>query len=105
MITEHLLFRGASFSETAYPTATWDTPGLLPRGFPAVLAFVCAFGALVPFMSQAWYVGPVARDGSGDCGVYVGFVVAALCYAVLRGLERQWDRRQEKLGAGGVIQV
>lgn len=92
VIAEHLLFRGASFAETAYPVATWDTPKLLPRSVPAVLAFVCAFGALVPFMSQAWYVGPVARDGSGDCGVYVGFVVSAVCYAVLRGLERWWDR-------------
>ncbi|KAN0085850.1 Permease for cytosine/purines, uracil, thiamine, allantoin domain containing protein [Tylopilus felleus] len=88
VITEHVLFRCASFTETAYPISTWDTPRLLP----AVLAFVCAFGALVPFMSQAWYVGPVARDGSGDCGVYVEFVVAALVYAVLRGLERRWDR-------------
>lgn len=47
-------------------------------------------------MSQAWFVGPVARDGSGDCGVYVGFVVAALCYAVLRGLEKLWDRGRER---------
>ena len=62
-----------------------------------MLAFVCAFGALVPFMSQAWYVGPVARDGSGDCGVYVGFVVAALCFAVFRGLERWWDRGTRRL--------
>lgn len=96
VITEHVLFRGASFTETAYPISTWDTPRLLPRGIPAVLAFVCAFGALVPFMSQAWYVGPVARNGSGDCGVYVGFVVAALVYAVLRGLERRWDRGRER---------
>ncbi|KAH0834813.1 cytosine-purine permease [Lanmaoa asiatica] len=97
VITEHLLFRGASFTETAYPIATWDVPGSLPRSVPAVLAFVCAFGVLVQFMSQAWYVGPVARDGSGDCGVYVGFVAAALCYGVLRGLERWWDRRRERV--------
>ena len=57
---------------------------------------MCAFGALVPFMSQAWYVGPVARHGSGDCGVYVGFVVATLAYAVFRGLERWWDRGRER---------
>ncbi|KAF8434519.1 purine-cytosine permease [Boletus edulis BED1] len=95
VITDHVLFRGASFTETAYPIATWDAPGLLPRGTPAVLAFICAFGALVPFMSQAWYVGPVARDGSGDCGIYVGFVVAVLAYAVLRWLEKWWDTRRE----------
>ena len=95
-MTEHVLFRGASFTETAYPIAAWDVPGLLPRGVAAVLAFICAFGALVPFMSQAWYVGPVARDGSGDCGVYVGFVAAVVFYAVLRGLERRWDREWER---------
>ncbi|KAG1837356.1 hypothetical protein DFJ58DRAFT_908293 [Suillus subalutaceus] len=45
---------------------------LLPSSIPAVVAFVCACGALVPFMSQAWYVGPVARHWSGDVGVFVG---------------------------------
>ena len=94
VITEHFLFRGASFSEAAYPIATWDTPRLLPRGIAAVVGFLCAFGALVPFMSQAWYVGPVAKDGSGDCGLYVAFVVSALCYAMLRWLERRWEIRR-----------
>jgi purine-cytosine permease-like protein len=96
IVTEHVLFRRASFTEEAYPITTWNSARLLPRGIPAVLAFFCAFGALVPFMSQAWYVGPVAIDGSGDCGVYVGFVVAACCYAVFRGLEKWWDARRTR---------
>ncbi|KAG0707996.1 cytosine-purine permease [Suillus ampliporus] len=75
ILTEHLLFRRASFSEDQYPITTWASSALLPSGIPAVVAFVCACGALVPFMSQAWYVGPVARQGSGDVGVFVGFVV------------------------------
>ncbi|KAH7882405.1 cytosine-purine permease, partial [Phlebopus sp. FC_14] len=87
VFTDHVLFR-RSFSEQAYPTSIWDSPDLLPRSIPAVLAFLCAFGALIPFMSQAWYVGPVAMDGTGDCGVYVGFVVAVLCYACLREIEK-----------------
>lgn len=95
VLTEHVLFRGASFSETAYPIAAWDAPGLLPRSMPAVLAFICACCAVVPFMSQAWYAGPVAQAGSGDCGIYVAFVVSALCYAALRMLEGRWDRRRE----------
>jgi len=95
VIAEHVFFRGCSASETVYAVAAWDAPGLLPRSWPAVLAFLCAFGALVPFMSQAWYVGPVARDGSGDCGVYVGFVVAVGTYAVFRWAERWWDRTRE----------
>ncbi|KAI6045279.1 cytosine-purine permease [Pisolithus marmoratus] len=88
VLIEHVLFRRASFAEDAYPIATWDSPKLLPTGIPAILAFFCACGTLVPFVLQAWYVGPVAQDGSGDCGVYVGFVVAALTYAVFRGVER-----------------
>ncbi|KAI6021124.1 cytosine-purine permease [Pisolithus marmoratus] len=55
---------------------------LLPTGIPSILAFYCACGALIPFMSQAWYVGPVAQSGFRDCGTYVGFVVAALTYTV-----------------------
>lgn len=47
-------------------------------------------------MSQAWYVGPVARAGSGDWGMEVGFVVSVLCYTALRWVERWWDRRQDK---------
>ncbi|KAH7882408.1 permease for cytosine/purines, uracil, thiamine, allantoin-domain-containing protein [Phlebopus sp. FC_14] len=90
VFTDHVLFR-RSFSEQAYPTRTWDSPDLLPRSIPAVLAFLCASGALIPFISQVWYVGPVALDGTGDCGVIVGFVVAVFCYACLRGIEKWWE--------------
>ncbi|KAG1820650.1 cytosine-purine permease [Suillus variegatus] len=61
ILAEQMLFRRASYSEVQYPIATWASYALLPSGIPAVVAFVCACGALVPFMSQAWYVGPVAR--------------------------------------------
>ncbi|KAG6331535.1 hypothetical protein ID866_7555 [Astraeus odoratus] len=95
VLIEHILFRRASFSEEAYPIATWNSAKLLPSGVPAVLAFFCAFGTLIPFMSQAWYVGPVAEDGSGDCGIYVGFVVAAITYAVFRAVEVRITRPKE----------
>lgn len=94
VLIEHVLFRRASFTEDAYPISTWDSARLLPTGIPAIFAFCCACGALVPFMSQAWYVGPVAQDGSGDCGIYVGFVVAALTYAVFRGAECLYMKRR-----------
>ncbi|KAG0707997.1 cytosine-purine permease [Suillus ampliporus] len=94
ILTEHLLFRRASFSEDQYPIATWASYALLPNGIPAVVAFVCACGALVPFMSQAWYVGPVARHGSGDVGVYVGFVVGAIIYALARSFEKMWYKKK-----------
>ncbi|KAI6040865.1 cytosine-purine permease [Pisolithus marmoratus] len=94
VLIEHVLFRRASFTEDVYPIATWNSARLLPTGIPAVLAFFCACGTLVPFMSQAWYVGSVARNGSGDCGTYVGFVVAALTYAVFRGAETWYMKRR-----------
>jgi len=99
ILTEHILFRRASFSEDQYPITTWDSYTLLPSGIPAVVAFVCACGALVPFMSQAWYVGPVARHGSGDVGVFVGFVVGAIAYALARGLEKFWYKKMSKSDA------
>lgn len=91
-----MLFRRASFSEDQYPITTWASYALLPSGIPAVVAFACGCGALVPFMSQAWYVGPVARHGSGDVGVYVGFVVGAITYALARGFENLWYKKMNK---------
>ncbi|KAI6127960.1 cytosine-purine permease [Pisolithus croceorrhizus] len=99
VLIEHVLFRRASFTEDVYPITTWDSARLLPTGIPAIFAFFCACGALVPFMSQAWYVGPVAQDGSGDCGIYVGFVVGALTYAVFRGVEC-WYMKKRRISDG-----
>ncbi|KAG2135332.1 permease for cytosine/purines, uracil, thiamine, allantoin-domain-containing protein [Suillus clintonianus] len=96
ILTEHVLFRRASFSEDQYPITTWASYNLLPSGIPAVVAFVCACGALIPFMSQAWYVGPVARQGSGDLGVFVAFVVGAIAYALARGFENRWYKKISK---------
>ncbi|WP_051127170.1 MULTISPECIES: cytosine permease [unclassified Streptomyces] len=52
---------------------------------PALVAFVAAFAATVPFMDTALYVGPVARALHGaDLGYYVAFVTALVIYAPLR---------------------
>ncbi|KAG2146353.1 permease for cytosine/purines, uracil, thiamine, allantoin-domain-containing protein [Suillus clintonianus] len=99
IFTEHVLFRRASFSEDQYPIATWASYDLLPSSIPAVVAFVCACGALVPFMSQGLYVGPVARQGTGDLGVFVAFVVGAIVYALMRGFEKMWYKKTSKSGA------
>ncbi|KAG2035998.1 hypothetical protein BDR03DRAFT_866956, partial [Suillus americanus] len=99
ILTEHMLFRRASFSDDQYPISTWASYALLPSGIPAVVAFVCACGALVPFMSQAWYVGPVARQGSGDVGVFVGFVVGAIIYALARSFEKILYRKMGKVSS------
>jgi purine-cytosine permease-like protein len=70
------------------------TPGFLRRalgfpklrgGWPALVAFVVGFGAMVPFMNTSIIVGPAAKalDGA-DLAFYVGFVVAGVVYYVLR---------------------
>jgi NCS1 family nucleobase:cation symporter-1 len=57
----------------------------LASGWPALVAFVVGFGAMVPFMNTSIVVGPVASALHGaDIAFYVGFAVAAVLYYVLR---------------------
>jgi hypothetical protein len=39
-------------------------------------------------MSQVFYKGPIARAGTGDVGVIVGFIAAVGLYLVLRRIEK-----------------
>ncbi|HET9973199.1 MAG TPA: cytosine permease [Streptosporangiaceae bacterium] len=56
----------------------------------AVVAFVVAFGAAVPFMNTSIVVGPVAKAWHGaDVAYYVDFLVAAIIY----GGYRVWRHR------------
>jgi nucleobase:cation symporter-1, NCS1 family len=57
----------------------------LSNGWPAIVAFVVAFGVMVPFMDTSIIVGPIANSLKGaDIAFYVGFVVAGVLYYVLR---------------------
>ncbi|MGH9078835.1 MAG: purine-cytosine permease family protein [Acidimicrobiales bacterium] len=62
----------------------------LASGWPALLALVVGFGAMVPFMDTGLLVGPAANalDGA-DVSFAVGFVVAACVYYPLRRLAAQ----------------
>ncbi|GBE87391.1 hypothetical protein SCP_1100660 [Sparassis crispa] len=91
ILVEHFVFRKNNFS--LYDTEKWDRPGELPLGIAALLAFLCAFGMIVPCMSQAWYVGPIAAAGTGDIGVIVGFTLACVVYAIFRAVERSVLKR------------
>ena len=91
VVLEHLLFRAADWAR--YDLAQWCKPKELPPGLAAVLAFLCACGIIVPCMSQAWYEGPIAATGTGDIGIIVGFVLAALVYPVFRAVEKAVAKR------------
>ncbi|MET9878835.1 cytosine permease [Actinacidiphila glaucinigra] len=58
-------------------------------GWSAVVAFVAAFAAAVPFMDTTLYVGPVAEALHGaDLSYYVAFLVALAVYTPLRLRQR-----------------
>ncbi|GJE86609.1 cytosine-purine permease [Phanerochaete sordida] len=86
ILAEHFVFRRGRWE--AYDLATWDSPSRLPPGIAALLAFLCAFGVVIPCMSQAWYTGPIARAGTGDLGIIVGSAVAFILYVGLRTAEK-----------------
>lgn len=52
-----------------------------------MLAFAMSFALIIPSMDQVWYVGPIAKKGSGDIGFEVGFFSSALFYLVLRTVD------------------
>ncbi|OSX63581.1 hypothetical protein POSPLADRAFT_1045893 [Postia placenta MAD-698-R-SB12] len=89
VLIEHFLFRRDNFN--AYVLEDFDKPRRLPPGIAALLAFLCAFGIIIPCMNQAWYVGPISRAGSGDIGIIAGSCVICLLYPVLRAVERSFS--------------
>ena len=57
----------------------------LQLGWPALVTFLAAFAAMVPFMNTSVFEGPAAAAMHGaDIAFYVGFVVAGLLYYRLR---------------------
>jgi purine-cytosine permease-like protein len=46
-----------------------------------------SFAFIIPGMSEVWYVGPIAKKGSGDIGFETGFVSSALFYYILRTID------------------
>ncbi|KAF8639470.1 hypothetical protein AX17_001490 [Amanita inopinata Kibby_2008] len=93
VLVEHIVFRGRCFEN--YVQGDYDQPCRLPSGWAAIVAILAAAGIIVPSISHSWYTGPIARMGTGDIGVLVGFIVAGLTYAPLRWLERRLRGRPE----------
>ncbi|KAJ7034539.1 purine-cytosine permease [Mycena alexandri] len=84
VLTEHVVFRRCDLAR--YNVEDWDQPRKLPPGVAALLAFFGSSALVVPFMAQAWYVGPVAK-ATGDIGLLVGFFSGCILYGSLRPLE------------------
>lgn len=70
----------------------WDQPSKLPIGLAATAAFCVGWVGAIMCMSQAYYIGPLAKlvgDFGADMGNYVGFAWAGLVYLPLRYLEKK----------------
>ncbi|PHH84253.1 hypothetical protein CDD83_2242 [Cordyceps sp. RAO-2017] len=84
VLEEHLLFRRAA----GFDWARWEDRAYLPAGWAAAAAFLLGCAGAVLGMSQAWYVGPLARlSATADVGLWVGCGFTLLAFAPLRRLE------------------
>ena len=92
ILVEHFHFRKGNWEN--YDVPSYNDAAALPLGASAVLAFFCAFGLIVPSMSQVWYVGPIAKAGTGDIGILTGGVSAALFYTVFRTVEKRFTKKR-----------
>ncbi|RDX54764.1 purine-cytosine permease [Lentinus brumalis] len=86
VIAEHLVFRKNDWAR--YDISHWCKARELPPGVAAIMSFLFACGIIVPCMAQAWYTGPIAKAGTGDIGILVGFTLAAILYPPFRAAER-----------------
>jgi purine-cytosine permease-like protein len=85
LIVEHIVFRRSSGA--AYDKSAWMSLQALPTGWAGVLSFAMSFALIVPSMDQVWFVGPIAKKGTGDIGFEVGFFSTALFYFILRSID------------------
>ncbi|OTA99396.1 hypothetical protein M426DRAFT_325155 [Hypoxylon sp. CI-4A] len=95
-LTEHLIFRRASFSR--YAPEDYAEPSRLPPGLAAVTAFALGVMGAVLGMAQEWFTGPIGRlcgasPFGGDVGFELAFAFAAVSYAALRSVEKAYFRR------------
>ena len=86
VITEHVLFRKTKWSNYDVQRC-WNKPALLPSSLPAVATFIITIGVAVLCMEQEWWTGPIAKAGTGDIAMIVGFIVASGTFALLRSLD------------------
>ncbi|KAI0942810.1 hypothetical protein AcV7_002117 [Taiwanofungus camphoratus] len=92
VLTEHFVFRQNKWSSYDILEG-WSRPHHpnLPKGCAAVFTFAATIGFIVLCMDQEWWVGPLARTGTGDVGLLLGFVVGVVTYTCTRWVERRWE--------------
>ena len=88
VLVEHVFFRRGSFAAYTEDADAWDDAKKLPPGLAALGAFMLSFGLIIPSMGQIWWTGPIAET-TGDIGLEIAVVLAALLYVPLRA----WERR------------
>jgi len=84
LVLEHTWFRRQDW--TSYDPAIYNDARQLPTGIAALGAGACAFGLIIPCMSQIPYTGPIAET-TGDIGFEVGWCLTGLLYVPFRTLE------------------
>lgn len=88
LISEHVFFRGCSFSN--YDFDSWDSPTRLPLGVAGIVAFFCGAAGWIVGMDETYYIGPLSRmigKAGGDIGNELALVFAGMAYFPLRKLE------------------
>ena len=91
VLVEHILFRSSSGDR--YDRTLWNSLGALPLGCAGLGSVLLSFALIIPSIDQIWYIGPIAKNGTGDIGFEVGFFAAALFYSILRPLEKKLTPR------------
>ncbi|KJZ77685.1 hypothetical protein HIM_02862 [Hirsutella minnesotensis 3608] len=84
VLEEHVLFRRSR----GFDWSRWEDRASLPVGWAALAAFLLGWVGAILGMSQAWYVGPLAKlAATADVGLWIGFAFAVLVFPPLRSLE------------------
>lgn len=84
VLQEEFIFRRGR----AYDWSRWEDKSYLPVGWAALAAFLLGWVGAVLGMSQAWFVGPIAKLAEGaDLGMWLGFGFTFISYPPLRFVE------------------
>ncbi|KAI9892550.1 MAG: purine-cytosine permease [Vezdaea aestivalis] len=93
-LSEHFIFRRGI---NGYIPEDYLSPGRLPPGFAAIIAFCFGIFGAVMGMAQVWFIGPIGKKigGSfgGDVGFELAFGFAFVTYTGLRYFEKKHFER------------